>query len=92
MGAEAKEVGRLCWPGSISRVRNEITLSRFLPNEAYEVVADEIGRIQKQPPVGLLSVGLAVSLWLASSLFRTVIDTLNRIKGVREPGLTGTWS
>ena len=60
------------------------TLSRFLPNEAYEVVADEIGRIQKQPPVGLLSVGLAVSLWLASSLFRTVIDTLNRIQGVRE--------
>jgi membrane protein len=60
------------------------TLSRFLPDEAYEVVADEIARIQKQPPVGLLSVGLAVSLWLASSLFRTVIDTLNRIQGVRE--------
>ena len=60
------------------------TLSRFLPNEAYEVVADEIARIQKQPPVGLLSVGLAVSLWLASSLVGTVIDTLNRIQGVRE--------
>jgi membrane protein len=60
------------------------TLSRFLPNEAYEVVADEIARIQKQPPIGLLSVGLAVSLWLASSLFRTVIDTVNRIQGVRE--------
>ena len=26
------------------------TLSRFLPDEAYEVVADEIARLQKQPP------------------------------------------
>jgi membrane protein len=59
-------------------------LSRLLPGEAYEVVAAEIARIQKQPPVGLLSVGLAVSLWLASSLFRTVIGALNRIQGVRE--------
>jgi membrane protein len=61
-----------------------VTLSRFLPDEAYDVVADEISRLQKQPPVGLLSLGLAVSLWLASGLFGTIIDALNRIQGVRE--------
>ena len=44
-------------------------LSRFLPEEAYQVVADEIALIQQRPPVGLLSVGLAASLWFASSLF-----------------------
>ncbi len=59
-------------------------LSRFLPQEAYQVVADEIALIQKRPPVGLLSVGLAASLWFASSLFGTAIDALNRIHGVRE--------
>ncbi len=59
-------------------------LSRFLPEEAYQVVADEIALIQQRPPVGLLSVGLAASLWFASSLFGTAIDALNRIHGVRE--------
>ena len=59
-------------------------LSRLLPDQAYDVVADEISRIQKQPPVGLLSLGLGVSLWLASSLFGTVIDAMNRIQGVLE--------
>ena len=48
------------------------------------VVADEIAWIQKKPPVGLLSLGMAVTLWLASSLLRTLIDTLNRIQGVPE--------
>ena len=59
------------------------TLSSVLPDEAYEVVAGEIARIQKQP-LGLLSLGLVVSLWLASGLFGTIIDALNRIHGVEE--------
>lgn len=60
------------------------TLAHVLPEEAYLVVADEIARIQKQPPVGLLSVGLAMSLWLASALFGTVIDASNRVHGAVE--------
>jgi membrane protein len=60
------------------------TPAHFLPDEAYKVVAGEIARIQKQPPFGLLSVGLVVSLWLSSSLFGTIIDALNRILGVEE--------
>jgi membrane protein len=55
-----------------------------LPADAYEVIQDQITRIQQQPPVGLLSVGLAVTLWLASSLFVAVIDAMDAIYGVQE--------
>jgi membrane protein len=60
------------------------TLAYYLPEDAYNVVAEEIARIQRRPPVGLISLSLVVSLWLASSLFGTIIDALNRIHGVRE--------
>lgn len=60
-----------------------LTLSSVLPDQAYEVVAGEIARIQKQP-VGLLSLGLVMSLWLASGFFGTIMDALNRIHGVEE--------
>ena len=48
------------------------------------MIEDQITRIQEQPPVGLISVGLAVTLWLASSLFLAVIDAMNAIYGVAE--------
>ena len=62
----------------------ESTVRSLVPKEANELVMDQIERIQKQPPVGLLSVGLIVSLWLASSLFLAIIDAMNRVYGVRE--------
>ena len=57
---------------------------KTLPPEAYQVIEDQITRIQEQPPVGLLSVGLAVTLWLASSLFLAIIDAMNATYGVVE--------
>ncbi len=62
----------------------QASLEAALPAEATKVVEDQIARIQKEPPVGLLSVGLAVTLWLASSLFLAVIDAMDRIYGVKE--------
>lgn len=59
-------------------------LQRNLPSEASDLVADQIGRIQDRPAVGLLSIGIVVSLWLASGLVGTIIDALNRIHGVKE--------
>ena len=41
-------------------------------------------RLQHSRPVGLLSVGLAITLWTASSLFMAIIDAMNRIYGVHE--------
>jgi membrane protein len=60
------------------------TLRTAFPPEAYKVVEAQIERMQKQPPVGLLSVGLVITIWLASSLFVAVIDAMNRIYGVQE--------
>lgn len=60
------------------------TLRSIFPAEAYEVVNYQIERIQTHPPIGLLSVGLAISLWTASSLFLAVIDSMNAICGVKE--------
>lgn len=58
------------------------TLEQVLPPEAAGEIEDQIARLQTEPPVGFLSFGLAVTLWLASSIFVAVIDATNRIYGV----------
>ena len=60
------------------------TLHSIFPREAYTVVLAQIDRMQKEPPVGLLSLGLIITVWLASSLFVAIIDAMNRIYGVEE--------
>jgi membrane protein len=65
-------------------VQFQDALRELLPVEAYQMVADQIARIQKQPPVGLLSIGLAVSVYLASAVFQVVVAEMNRIYRVRE--------
>ncbi|SIO66742.1 membrane protein [Singulisphaera sp. GP187] len=60
------------------------TLRTMFPKEAYGVIKDQIVRIQKDSHLGLISLGLAVTIWLASSLFLAVIDAMNRIYGVTE--------
>jgi membrane protein len=60
------------------------TLKTFFPPDAYAVVEDQVTRIQKRPVVGLVPVSVAVTLWLASSLYVAVIDAMNRIYGVTE--------
>jgi membrane protein len=62
----------------------EATLHELFPKDVYNIVVDQITRIQKQPPVGLLSIGLIITIWSASSLFTSIIDALNRIAGVVE--------
>lgn len=67
---------------TVSELRT--TLKSIFPAEAYTLVEEQIMRLQRQPPVGILSVGLAITLWTASSLFLAVIDAMNRIYGVTE--------
>jgi membrane protein len=67
---------------TVDEFRDE--LSQLLPRPAFDVVADEIARIQKHPPFGLLSVSLVLCLWFASSVTGAVMDALNRIYGVPE--------
>lgn len=70
--------------GDKTVVQLEETLRSLFPENAFEVVKDQIVRIQQAPPVGLLSIGLLIALWTASSLFVAVIDAMNRIAGVEE--------
>jgi membrane protein len=55
----------------------------FAP-EAYDVVKDQITRLQSEPPIAWVSLGLVLTIWLASSPFVVVGDALNRIHGVVE--------
>ncbi|HEY2158882.1 MAG TPA: YihY/virulence factor BrkB family protein [Isosphaeraceae bacterium] len=62
----------------------ETTLGELFPQDITKIVEDQIVRIQKEPPVGLLSIGLLVLLWSASSFYMAIIDAMNRIAGVKE--------
>lgn len=70
--------------GNLTVEELESTLRTLFPRQAYLVIEDEIARLQHEPPVGLLSVGLLITIWLASSLFVAVMDAMNRIYGVNE--------
>jgi membrane protein len=65
-------------------VKLQETLDAGLPAEASREIQAQIQRIQDNPPFGLISIGLVITLWLASSLYLAVIDAMNRIYGVTE--------
>ena len=60
------------------------TLNRLVPSDASKVITKQIDDMQKNPPVGLLSIGILVTLWTASSLFLAIIDGMNAMYGVQE--------
>jgi membrane protein len=70
--------------GDLTVDQLDATLKSLFPREAYVLVRDQIARIQAEPPVGLVSVAVAVALWVVSSLSLTVIAALNRTFGVAE--------
>jgi membrane protein len=76
--------GRTSGLGNLTVDELEATLKSLFPREAYVLVRDQIARIQSEPPVGLISVAVAVALWVVLSLSLTVIDALNRTFGVAE--------
>ncbi len=60
------------------------TLTQILPKEAASEIEAQIRRLKEQPPVGFLSFGLLVTLWLSSSIYVAIIDATNRIYGVSD--------
>jgi membrane protein len=70
--------------GSTTVEQLKSTLETTLPPEASKEIEEQITAIQQRPPVGLISIGLAITIWLASSLFVAVIDAMNRIYGVKD--------
>jgi membrane protein len=62
----------------------ERAMKTLIPENAYALLDVQILRMQHGSPKAILSVSLAVSLWVASSLFMAVMDALNHIYGVNE--------
>lgn len=76
--------GRTGGIGALSVTEMEQALQSMFPPGAYGVIADQIARLQAQPPIATISISLAITIWCASSAFRAIIDALNRIYGVKE--------
>jgi membrane protein len=72
--------------GNLTTEELRATLKQLFPEDAYQVVEAQLTHLQRQkrPPFGLLLAGLAMTVWLASSLFVAIIDAMNRIYGVTE--------
>ncbi len=59
-------------------------MKSLFPNSAYTLLELQITRMQQGHPNAILSISLAASLWVASSLFLAVMDAFNHIYGVKE--------
>jgi membrane protein len=59
-------------------------MGTILPGEAMSMVQDNVQYIVTQQRGGLLSFGIAMALWSASSAITAVMDTLNRAYDVAE--------
>jgi membrane protein len=59
-------------------------LRGLLPPDALSLIAGELKRLRDQPQGGLISFGLIAVLWLSSSAFVGIIDSMNVIRGVPE--------
>lgn len=62
-----------------------MTLVRdFVPTEASAVIEENVAELMAQPRGGLLSLGILLALFSASSAIAAIADSLNRAYGVRE--------
>ncbi len=59
-------------------------LAWLLPAQAASLIEVELNRLRAEPRVGLLSFGVAVLLWLSSSVFVEIIDAMHAIRGTRD--------
>jgi membrane protein len=70
--------------GALSLEQLEEALKQMFPEGAYQIITDQIARIQSQPPAAIISISVAITLWCASSVYRGIIDAINRVYGVVE--------
>lgn len=54
------------------------------PAEASGIVEREIARLQALPSASPVSFGVVMTLWLSSSVFLALIDSMNRVLGLQE--------
>lgn len=70
--------------GALSVEQLNDALRSLFPPDAYLIIRDQIARLQERPPVAVISISVAITLWCASSVYRGIIDALNRIYGIQE--------
>lgn len=70
--------------GDLTSAELKTTLARVLPGQAHLIIRHEIERIQSEPPVGLLSVGLILSLWTAATAYMAMNNAMFQIYGKKE--------
>lgn len=59
-------------------------LGEFVPADAWSMVQDVVTNVVTQPRGGLLSFGILVTLWVASSALAAIADGLNEAYGVKD--------
>lgn len=59
-------------------------LADIVPEQVLAIIANNLQQLLAQPRRGLLSFGILLALWLASSAFAAITNSLNRAYGVSE--------
>src|SRR5881394_2777189 len=59
-------------------------LSDFIPSAAAEIIEENVYQLITRPRGGLLSLGIVLALWSASSAIAAIGQCLNRAYGVKE--------
>lgn len=61
-----------------------VAISDFMPAAAFDMVQDNVVKVVSEPRGGLLSLGILLALWAASSAVVALAGGLNRAYGVSE--------
>ena len=59
-------------------------MARFLPEQAYTLLEDNIRSLFGNKKGGLLSLGFVLALWTSSSAITSIMEVMNRLYEVRE--------
>src|SRR3954469_15694249 len=59
-------------------------LSRIMPGDSYKLLTDQLPVIARQSKGGILTFGIIITVWAASSGVVSVIDGLNRAYEVKD--------
>lgn len=61
-----------------------ILVRDFVPGEAAEIIQQNVHELVTRPRSGLMSFGIGLALWSASSAIAAIAECLNRAYGVKE--------
>ena len=60
------------------------TLGGFAPPEVLSIITDQLKKISEGEDGGLLTAGMAITLWSSSGAMTAIIDTVNRAYNIEE--------